>query len=54
MEPAEESSITEQAAKALAITQLVPTIYQDFLQPAATEVGQRLVVVAQAVGIALA
>ena len=54
MEPTEQPSITEQAAKELGIAQLVPTIYQDVLQPAATEVGQRLVVVAKAVGIALA
>ncbi len=50
----ERSSIVDQAAKALGITQLVPTIYQDLLQPVAREAGQRLVVVARAVGIALA
>src|SRR5574341_1689781 len=50
----EQASTAEQAAKALGITQLVPTIYRDLLQPAAKETGQRLVVVARAVGIALA
>ena len=53
MPPPEPTSIAEQAAKALGITQLVPTLYQDLLQPAAREAGQRLVVVAEAVGIAL-
>lgn len=52
MEPA--SKVAEDAAKALGLTQLVPTIYQDLLQPAAREAGQKLVVVAKAVSIALA
>ena len=47
-------SPAEQAAEALGITQLVPTIYRDLLQPAAREAGQQLVVVARAVAIALA
>ncbi|MEA2561491.1 MAG: hypothetical protein QOH06_2995 [Acidobacteriota bacterium] len=47
-------AVAEQAAKALGIKELVPAIYQDLLQPAAREAGQRLVVVTQAVGIALA
>ena len=50
----EQASTAEQAAQALGITQLVPTIYRDLLQPAARETGQRLVVVARAVSIALA
>jgi hypothetical protein len=50
----EQARIAEEAAKALGITQLMPTIYKDLLQPAAKETGQHLVVVAQAVGIALA
>lgn len=54
MTGAEQTSVAEQAAKALGITQLVPAIYQDLLQPAAQEAGQRLVVVARAVSIALA
>jgi hypothetical protein len=48
------ATIAEQAAKALGIKELVPTIYQDLLQPAAQEMGQHLVVVARAVGIAFA
>jgi hypothetical protein len=46
--------VAEQAAETLGIKELVPAIYQDLLQPAAREVGQHLVVVARAVGIALA
>jgi len=52
--PANVLPIAEQAAKALGITQLVPAIYDDLLQPAAREVGQKFVAVAKAVGIALA
>jgi hypothetical protein len=43
-----------ETAKALGITQLVPVIYKDAVQPAAKVVGQKLELVAQAVGIALA
>jgi hypothetical protein len=50
----EDAATAEEAAQALGITQLVPAIYRDLLQPAARETGQRLVVVARAVGIALA
>jgi hypothetical protein len=50
----EPITVAEQAAKALGIKEFVPAIYQDLLQPAARETGQRLVVVARAVGIALA
>src|SRR5687767_11620318 len=46
--------IEVQAAKELGITELVPAIYHDLLQPAAKEAGQQLVVVSKAVGIALA
>lgn len=52
--PEPQASVAEQAAKALGITQLIPTIYQDLLQPVARETGERLVVVARAVGVALA
>jgi hypothetical protein len=54
MEPNSTLKVAEQAAKELGITQLVPAIYQDLLQPAAREAGQQFVVVARAVGIALA
>lgn len=50
----EQGASAEQAAHVLGITKLVPAIYQDLLQPAAREMGQRLVVVARAVSIALA
>lgn len=53
MQTPEQPDIAAQAAKALGITQLVPAVYQDLLQPAAKEAGQQLVVVAKAVGIAL-
>lgn len=53
MEPNSTLKVAEQAAKELGITQLVPAIYQDLLQPAAREVGQQFVVVAKAVGVAL-
>jgi hypothetical protein len=53
MEPTTAKVATE-AAKELGITQLVPAIYQDLLQPAVKETGQRFVVVARAVAIGLA
>jgi hypothetical protein len=49
-----EREIAEEAAKALGLTQLLPAMYQDLLQPAAREVGENLIVVAKAVSIALA
>jgi hypothetical protein len=54
MEPPGQLEVAEQAAKALGITKLVPTIYKDVLQPAARVTGRKLVIVAKAVGIALA
>jgi hypothetical protein len=54
MTGSEQITVAEQAAKALGIKDLVPSIYQDLLQPAAREMGQRLVVIARAVSIALA
>ena len=54
VEPNSTLKVAELAAKELGITQLVPAIYQDLLQPAAREVGQQFVVVAKAVGVALA
>jgi len=54
MEPTSQLKIAEEAAKELGITQLVPAVYQDVLQPAAKEAGQQLVTVAKAVGVALA
>ncbi len=52
--PLTPSPIAEQAAKVLGITDLVPAIYEDLLKPAAQEMGKNLIVVAQAVSIALA
>jgi hypothetical protein len=49
-----ESKIVEQAAKELGITNLLPEIYKDLLHPAVKESGEKLVIVAKAVGIALA
>lgn len=49
----EEIAFAEQAAKALGLTELIPTVYQDVLQPAAKEFGQQLVTVAKSVKIAL-
>src|SRR5262245_54724130 len=51
MEPTATAKIVAQAAKELGV---VPTLYQDALQPAAREVGQGLVTVAKFVKIALA
>jgi Abortive infection alpha len=42
-----------EAAKELGLAQLVPTVYQDVLQPAAQETGKNLLVVAKAVGVAI-
>lgn len=54
MEPDHAAKIAEEAAKALGLEKLAPTIYKDVLQPAAKETGRQLVVVAKAVGVALA
>jgi hypothetical protein len=53
MSNGEHDPVVAQAAKELGLSQLVPAVYQDLLQPAAKEVGQNLVVVAKAVRLAL-
>lgn len=50
--PVPGDSIVKEAAKTLGL--LAPEVYHDLLQPAAKEVGQKLVIVAKAVGVALA
>lgn len=45
---------TIETAKALGITDLVPQVYQDLLQPSVKEIGQSLVHIARAVTIATA
>lgn len=54
MLPSDDSHIIEKAAKELGLSQLVPAVYQDLLQPLARELGERLVVIAQTIGLALA
>jgi hypothetical protein len=48
----EQDPVTKEAAKALGV--LVPEIYHDLLQPAAQEMGQKFIIVAKSVGVALA
>ncbi|MGN6553766.1 MAG: DUF4393 domain-containing protein [Verrucomicrobiota bacterium] len=48
---APEISVAASAAKELGLDQLPPAIYQDILQPAAKEAGDKLLLVARAVGV---
>jgi hypothetical protein len=50
----EEDKQIIDAARALGLSELVPEIYRDMLQPAARKVGDGLVTVAKAVMISLA
>jgi len=54
MSPSEDNHIIERVAKELGLSQLVPTVYQDLLQPTAKEFGEHLIVIAKTIRIALA
>lgn len=52
-EKEDSGGVVAETARALGITAVVPEVYRDLLQPAAREVGSQLLVVAEAVRIAL-